>query len=162
MLSYLVHCICIHKLWSAGVIIKLQWMWKFLSDSPMANIKNRSIRECSKFKSLHTSYMKHHNKLSSMRNRPAFGGGILKQKRHWLYHPLLLRAGGGSDVTAGKSWPGMLQSCDKAHILTAFVNSTQLINALVHGDGDVTEQKRWFLGGGQNAIICQLGFDEPH
>ncbi len=70
--------------------------------------------------------------------------GALKQKRHWLYHPLLLRAGGGSDVMTGKSWPRMLHSCDKAHILTAFVNSTQLINALVHRDGDVTEQEMVF------------------
>jgi len=31
------------------------------------------------------------------------------------YHPLPLRAGGGSDVMAGKSWPETLHSCDKAH-----------------------------------------------
>lgn len=38
----------------------------------------------------------------------------------------------------------MLHSCDKAHILTAFVNSTQLINTLVHGDGDVRAKEMVF------------------
>lgn len=59
-----------------------------------------------------------------------------------LYHVLPLRAGGGSDVIAGKSQLGMLHSCDKAHTPPASANTTRLINALVYGDGDVTEEKR--------------------
>lgn len=59
---------------------------------------------------------------------------------HSLYHLLPLRAGGGSDVIAGKSQLVMLHSCDKTHTPPASVNTTRLINALVYGD--VTEEKR--------------------